>query len=95
MLRDTVVQADERRDFPLRALHRVRECIAQPFDQLEHRQVRVGECAARDEAAVVRILFEHAFEIAEEFRQPVREEVGRAFGGFRLLLFVDSPLPIG
>src|SRR6516165_8579007 len=85
-LGDAVVQRDDARHLALEPLHPLGEGVTQALDDLEQRQVRIGELAADEIGAAA--VCEHALEIAQEFRQAVAPEI---FGGElcrRALLFV-------
>src|SRR6201996_3269466 len=63
---DAVAQIDQAWDLALERLHSFRERIAQAFDELEHREVDIGQPPPGDIGAAV--LLEQPFEIAEIFR---------------------------
>src|SRR5690242_20346576 len=62
---DAVAHRDDARDLALQPLHRLREGVAQPLDDLEQREVRIGEPAAEQERATA--FRDHVVEIAEVF----------------------------
>ena len=63
-----------------------RKGVTQARDDLEQRQVCIGEVVA-DEIRTAALLH-HALEIAQEFRQPIAPEVFRGDLGGGALLFV-------
>src|SRR5215475_1870152 len=62
-----VVQRDDARHLALEPLHPSGKGVAQALDDLEQREVRIGELAADEIGAAA--VGEYAFEIAQEFRQ--------------------------
>src|SRR6185437_13075369 len=77
-----LVQLDQSRAPLFDSGHRVRICIAQPRDDLEHRQIDIRQRAADEESRRARVSREDALEVAQEFRQALPYEIGRAL--FRL-----------
>jgi hypothetical protein len=71
--------------------HCLWKSVTQSLDHLEQREIDVGNLLAENEvAAFWRRLLEF-FQIAEEFRDAVRAEIGGAlFGLVRLLLIVQN-----
>src|SRR5262249_18777945 len=79
------VQRDEARDLSLEPFHALGERIAQALDDLEQREVDIGQLAAEEIIAAAR--GEHALEVAEKFRHAIFPEIGGApLGGRDLLL---------
>ena len=74
-LGDALVQRDDARYLALEPLHPLGEGVAQALDDLEQREVRIGELAA-DQIGTAAVS-EHALEIAQEFRQAVAPEIFR------------------
>ena len=72
---DTVTQRPSPRAFGRGAVQRARKRIAEPFDDLEQGQIRVGALAAHEPAPRIRVGFEHALEVGQELRQPLAREV--------------------
>lgn len=68
--------------------HRVRKSVVQPGDELEQRQVGVGKPTADQVGGPARVAREHPLEVTQEFRQPIRDEVGGAPFRFATLVFV-------
>src|SRR5262245_10381689 len=68
-----LVQRDDARHLALEPLHPSGEGVAQALDDLEQREVRIGELAADEIGAAA--VGEHAFEIAQEFRQAIAPEI--------------------
>jgi hypothetical protein len=60
-LGDAVVHGDDSREFLFKALHRLWECVAKAFDDLEHRQVGIAEPVAEEKGAPA--AGDHVFEI--------------------------------
>src|SRR5499427_2094225 len=85
-LGDAVVQRDDARHLALEPLHPAGEGVAQALDDLEQREVRIGELAADEIRAAA--AGEHALEIAQEFRQAIAPEIFRGELRRRALLLV-------
>ena len=85
------MQGGEPRILLAEALQRAREGVKQSVDQLEHREIDVGERVADHEGVAGRILFQHALEILHELRNPVVDEIMRArFRGVFLVFVVEA-----
>ncbi len=81
----------ERHDVPVPSrisCHRVRKRVAQSGNDLEQRQICVGQAAADQMRGTVCITCEHTLEIADVFWHPVRDEVGCAPFRFAALILV-------
>src|ERR1700760_3510408 len=90
---DAIVQIDQPWYLALKGLHPPRKGITQPFDELKHRQIDVGQPAAGDVTAAVAL--QQPLEIAEGFRHPfVPEFIGALFRG-RFLILVIQRRPEG
>src|SRR5262245_32446443 len=71
-----VVQRDDARHLALEPLHPSGEGVAQALDDLEQREVRIGELAADEIGAAA--VGEYALEIAQEFRKEIAREILRS-----------------
>src|SRR5262245_9060334 len=81
-----LVQRYDARHLALEPFHPLGKGVAQPLDDLEQREVHIGQPAAEDIRTAA--LLQHALEIAHEFRQPVAPEILRGELGGRPLFFV-------
>src|SRR5207244_3647776 len=63
---DAVAQSDQARNLALERLHSLREGIAKAIDDLEQRQIDVGDPSSREIGAA--IVLQQLLEIAEIFR---------------------------
>src|SRR5262249_47818431 len=72
-LRDALVQRDQPRHLLLEALHALGEGIAQTLDDLEQREVHVGQPAAEHIRSTA--LLDDALEVAQKLRHPVAPEI--------------------
>src|SRR5262245_25994749 len=81
-----VVQRDDARHLALEPLQPSGEGVAQALDDLEQREVRIGELAADEIGAAA--VGEYALEIAQEFRQAIAPEILRRELRRGALLFV-------
>ncbi len=88
MLGHPVAQFDQRRMLLCDACERFGKRVAQPLDQLEHRQIDIAQMRADHVAVLVRIVREHPAEIAEELGQPMLDEILRPHRGLGFLIFV-------
>src|SRR5262249_35284921 len=73
LLGQGMVQRTEARHLAVEARNPAREGVAPPLDDLEQREVRIGEPAAEEKGAAA--LLQHALEIAQEFRQAIAPEI--------------------
>ena len=72
------------------ALHQPGKGIAQAFDDLEQREIRIGEAPAKEEALAGGMARQHPLEIAQELGHAVLQENLRALlGGPALLLVIE------
>src|SRR6185437_6798175 len=84
--RDAITQREEAGDFLLERIHALGERIAQALDDLEQREVDIGDAPPGDiEAAIV---LHQSLEIAEIFRHALLPEFIRALLRRRLLVLV-------
>src|SRR5215475_11536189 len=81
-----VVQRDDARHLALEPLHPSGEGVAQALDDLEQREVHIGELAADEIGAAA--VGEYALEIAQEFRQAIAPEIFCGSPPRAALLFV-------
>ena len=65
---NSVTQLPSPRAFGRDTTQRVRKRIAEPFDDLEQGQIRVGAPTAHEPAPRIRVGFEHALEVRQELR---------------------------
>src|SRR5579871_5806369 len=80
------VHLDNARHALLQPLRHLGKRKAQAVDDLEQREVRIGQPPAEEERAAA--LLDHLVEVAEEFRRAVLAEVLRVTLRLRLLLLV-------
>src|SRR5262245_58964891 len=85
---DAIAQIDQMRNLLLEALHVSGERIAQPLDDLEHREIDIAHALADHELAAVRR--EHALEVAHELRHTMApERLAAALRSRALVLVVE------
>jgi hypothetical protein len=88
--RHGVVERGEQGVVLAEMLRRTRKRVVQAVDQLEHRQVDVGQLVAHQMRVALIVLRDHALEVAHEFRYPVVDEImGANLGGVHLVLVVE------
>src|ERR1700750_2754100 len=76
--RNLVVEGDQSGMTAPDALHGPGKGGAEGFENLEHREIRIGETPLDEEALAGGVAREHAFEIAEVFGHAMPEEDLRA-----------------
>src|SRR4051794_34496000 len=70
---DAIVQRDNPEKVLFEPRHRSRKGVAQAGDKLKQRQIAITEPAPDEMAVALRVAFENPLEIAEIFRNPVRD----------------------
>src|SRR5215470_15489773 len=85
---DAIMHTDDARMSRFEPRHHAWKGIAQPGDDLEQRQVGIGEFGADEMLVARRVVLQYPPEIAEIFRRPRFHKIGRP--GLRLpaLIFV-------
>src|SRR5580704_10369386 len=84
-----VAQADEARNLALERLHALRKSIAQPLDDLEQREIDIGDATAGNKRPAA--CLQYLLEIAEIFRHALLPELlGALLGGRALILVVQG-----
>src|SRR3954454_12769633 len=85
---DAIVQRDHPREVSLEPRHCSGKGVAQAGNNLEQRQVAITHPVPDEMPIALRVAFENPLEIAEIFRDPVRDEIGGAAARFDLLVLV-------